>query len=86
MITINCPSAITCYIACACMLAFGLLLWRALVSGYLFGIYHLLIALPGIFFDVFHHVWLSIVDLFPKRKKRDREVDIELDEYERMLS
>jgi hypothetical protein len=61
-----------------------LLLYRALISGFFFRMYHLMTALPGILFDVAHHTWLSIVELFPKRKKRDAE--IELDDYERMLS
>lgn len=62
----------------------GLLIYRALIKGYAIGIYLLLKALPGILFDVLHHIWLSVADLFPRRKKKD--IQIELDEYERMLS
>lgn len=54
------------------------LYWFA-VRGRLYNWVLLFRALPGILFDVLCHVWLSIAELFPKRKKKE----IELDETEK---
>lgn len=63
---------------------FGLLIYRGLITGFLYRMYCLITALPGILADFFIQIWLSIVGLLPHKKKRDSE--IELDDYERMLS
>lgn len=59
-----------------------LALWIAYVKGRLFSFMCLLMALPGILFDVVHHVWMSVIERLPCRKRKA----IELDEYERKLS